>query len=134
MASVTLQRYGVIGSSGFSEAADRMYQKYVTGIGPTDEFGIVDTESKGFVPPTPLPLVGGEPVVLTYGACKVICAVQLAQVQEDSYDFVELAMMCVNDDMAGQLSEAASWVTPQAEKEPDPNTSGGLVPPSSTTA
>lgn len=126
MASVTLQRYGVIGSSGYTEEADRMYQKYVTGIGPTDEFGHVDPEAKSFVAPVPLPLVGGEPVSLTYGACKVVCAVRGAQVQEDSYDFVELAMMCVNDEMAGQMSEAASWVVPQVEKvekgDTDPNT------------
>lgn len=120
-ASVTLRRYGVMGSTAFEERAGEMYRKHVTGYGPLTEDGEVDRESKAYAAPTPLPPVDGQPVVLTYGTCRVVAAVELAQVQDERYTFVELATMCVSEHIAAEMVSASAWVMPvePGKKEKD---------------
>ncbi len=135
-ARLRLRRYGVMGATAFEERAGENYRRHVTGSGPVDDDGDIDRESKAFVPPTPLPPVGDQPVLLTYGTCRVVAAVELAQVQDERYTFVELASMCVSEEIAAQMIEASAWVMPREpgrEKE-EGNRSGGSTGRSPDTA
>lgn len=78
----------------------------------------------GWTPPINLPPVGGEPLAVTPGACRVIAVVESAQVGPDKYEFAEIAAMCSVPAIAAQVARLASELQPgetgALEDETDP--------------
>ena len=119
--SLTLQRFGLVGFTNYQNRAREMVNRYVTGVGPLDEYGVVDQTAKGWIEPKMLPLVDGQPVIVTKTTCEVVAAVEMAQVEPDEnerYTFEELVMFCVSDELAEQISDMSAWVMPQGDKKP----------------
>lgn len=125
-------------ASAIDERAGEMYRKYVAGHGPAGKDGELDTESALFVPPKHLPLVDGEPVVLTQATCRAVAAVELAQTEfedQERYTFEDIAMWCVSDHLGFQVLQAANWVAPEEPRSQEaPNLTGGSTPPLLNTA
>lgn len=121
-AVLTLRRLTVIETARAEDQAAEALAKYVTGKGQFRRDGTVDT-SQGFTPPVDI-VHDGEPVLLSKRSCRALTYVTLAQAapEEDLYSFVELAKMCVNDELAAQLTDAFIWIVgseDEADEEGD---------------
>lgn len=116
-AKLTLRKYGVMGASAFESRANEMHHKYTLGFGPYKD-GKPDPMNKLYQPPTPLTGSGGELLELSYSTCKILAAVELAQVQDEDerYTFQELAAMTVSDSLAVQICECMEFVLPDEPK------------------
>lgn len=119
-ASITVRRMGTIEFVRAEDETADAVRKYVTGSGPARKDGTVDRTSDDYVAPVRL-LHNGEEVVLSARSCRAITYVTLAQVgdsEADLYPFEELARMCVNDDLALQITDVFFWVFGQDIKTP----------------
>lgn len=114
-----LKKYGVMGLTAFESRAQEMFAKYVTGSGPLDKDGNVDTKSTAYQPPKVLPAIDGQAIELSYATCRLLASIEKAQVtdEDESYGFHELAALTVSDGFALGLMECAGWVMPD---EPRP--------------
>lgn len=132
---VELKRFGLMGATAIDERAGEMYRKHVSGYGPVDKDGNLDTEHPAYVPARLVGFADGEPVTLTMSTCRAIVAVELAQTEpreEERYTFAELAMWCVSDHLGMQMLEACNWVAPEEPRNEEvPNLAGGSTPPQS---
>jgi len=130
---IELRRFGLMSAAAIDERAQEMYRKHVTGSGPTDSEGNLNTEAPSYVPPRLVGFVDGEPVSMTYATCRAVAAVELAQTQPDDtqrYTFQEIALWCASDHLGMQILMAANWVAPEEPKRDEvPNSAGGSTPP-----
>lgn len=129
----TLRRLGVMSSASYTNRANDMYAKYVTGSGPMDKHGDLKKDSPAYVKPRPLPAVDGQPVDLDFNTCLAACAIERQQVgdPDEFYTFEEICVMADTDELAEQLAEMYRWIQPELSEDED---DGQGNPPSTSTA
>lgn len=109
--------------------ANEFTTKYNDGWGPIKEDGTIDREDPAYVPPTPLPPINDENLVVSENAWRIACGIFVSQVceePEDEYSVLDIVyLMARSSSITGKLSEAYSRIQMDSPEEviPNPNLS-----------
>lgn len=103
--TLALRRLSCVQALSVEDRAREAYARYVTGTGQLDEFGNVQPDKPGFVPPESIQ-VGGDYIEPTLGTWRILAAIEMGQAfvnPSDYYTIKELAALTIHDEVATEF-------------------------------